>query len=440
MIIAKQRFVFYLLIGTIVLSGCVIQLPAGSAQISLAPTATLAIQPEVVSTAIPTSTEVATAAVEPTAVQEFIIPEIVQGKFNVAFVYSSPIGDGGWTYAHNQGRLIIEKYRGDEIHTGYVENVPEGPASEVVIRQLAQKGFDAIFTCSFGYMDPTATVAEEFPNIFFVHVSGFKKNGKNFASMFGSMEDMKYLAGMIAGARAKEDGSKRVGYIAPFPIPEVTRYLNASTMGMRRTCPDCLMDVRWTFSWFAPELENQAAEEMLDAGASVIMTGADTTGPIAVAGERGMWGIGYDSSNACNIDIEHCLTTPYWDWGQAYIWLLTKMLNGKFKGEDYYFEATSNGVGLLGFMVGEVPAAGIPKAVLPEVRFVLDEMLQGRLDRFSLFTGPIRNNQGELVVAAGVSLTQSDLEGLRGVLGRPACTICMSWLVEGIDPTVKLPE
>ena len=258
--------------------------------------------------------------------------------------------------------------------------------------------------------------------------------------MFGSMEDMKYLAGMIAGARAKEDGSNRVGYIAPFPIPEVTRYLNASTMGMLRTCPDCLMDVRWTFSWFAPELENKAAEEMLDAGASVIMTGADTTGPIAVAGERGMWGIGYDSANACDIDIEHCLTTSYWDWGQAYIWLLTKMLNGKFEGDDYYFEATSNGLGLLGFMVGEVPAPGIPKAIIPEVRLVLMKCCKAVwIDlRFSL--DPSATIRVSMIVEQGVTLTQSDLEGLRGVTGRQPCTICMNWLVEGIDPAITLPE
>ena len=173
----KHRLVVYWVVCILVLSGCVVQLPAGTAQIRVASTTTPQSEPS--PTPTPTSTESEIPTVVPTvAPQEFIIPETIQGKFNVAFVYSSPIGDGGWTYAHNQGRLIIEKYRGDEIHTAYVENVPEGPLAEVVIRQLAQKGFDAIFTCSFGYMDATANVAEEFPDIFFVHVSGFKKNGK----------------------------------------------------------------------------------------------------------------------------------------------------------------------------------------------------------------------------------------------------------------------
>ncbi len=380
------------------------------------------------------------APAEAAAPAEFVLPEIVPGKFNVAFIYVGPIGDGGWSYAHNQGRLIVEEYLGGNVATGYIENVPEGEASEAVIRGLAEKGFDAIFTTSFGFMDPTEKIAAEYPNKFFVHISGFKNNGKNFANLFGSMEDMKYLAGMVAGARAKDDGSLRVGYIATFPIPEVTRYVNAAAMGMRRTCPECIMDVRWNFTWFDPELENKQAEEMLNDGASVIITGADTTGPIAVAGSKGKWGIGYDSDNACGIDAEHCLTTTYWDWGQVYIWLINKMLDGKFEGTDYYFEATSNGVGLLGFMIGQEPAAGVPEWVVPEVQQLLDQMLEGSYTRFNIFSGPIKNNKGEIVVPEGTVLTQSDLEGLKGIRGRDTCTICMSWLAEGIDPSLELPQ
>ena len=145
------------------------------------------------------------------------IPEPVEGKFNVAFVYVGPIGDGGWTYAHNEGRLYLEEQLGDAIHTAYLESVPEGADAERVIRNLARAGFNAIFTTSFGYMDSTATVAEEFPDTFFVHVSGYKKNETNFANLFGGMESIKYLAGLIAGARATADSTPVIGYIAPFP-------------------------------------------------------------------------------------------------------------------------------------------------------------------------------------------------------------------------------
>ncbi len=368
------------------------------------------------------------------------IPEVEEGKFNVAFVYVGPIGDGGWTYAHNQGREYLEEQMGDQVATAYLESVPEGADAERVIRNLARKGFDAVFTTSFGYMDPTETVAEEFPDVDFVHVSGFKKNDTNFANLFGAMEDMKYLTGMIAGARAAEDGSNRVGYVAPFPIPEVIRHANAASLGMRQTCPECQLDIRWIFTWFYPDLERQAAESMFDAGASVVITGADTPGPVQVAGERDLWGVGYDSSNACDVDPEHCLTVPYWNWGPEYVHLVEQMMAGEFTGADIYFEVDSGALGLLGFMDGQEPQPGVPESVIPQVQEILGKMEAGEFTRFDIFTGPIKNNKGEEIVPEGVTLTQSDLEGLSGIPGREDCTICMSWLADGIVPDAEIPQ
>ena len=134
----------------------------------------------------------------------------------------------------------------------YIENVPEGADSEQVFRSLARKGFNLILGTSFGYMDPMATVAEEFPDIAFVHVSGYKSNLKNFGNLFGAMEDMKYLAGMLAGSRAKMDGNPKLGYMATFPIPEELRLGNAFMLGMKKTCPECTMDVRWINTWHDP--------------------------------------------------------------------------------------------------------------------------------------------------------------------------------------------
>lgn len=372
------------------------------------------------------------------------IPEIEDGMFNVAFVYVGPIGDGGWTYAHNEGRLYLEETLSDQVHTVYIESVPEGADAERVIRGLARKGFDAIFTTSFGYMDPTETVAEEFPDTYFVHVSGFKKNDSNFVNLFGAMESMKYLVGMIAGARASADGTNRLGYVAPFPIPEVIRHINATAIGMRKTCPDCELDIRWIFTWFDPELERQAAESLLEAGAGVVITGADTPGPVQVAGERGQYGVGYDSRNACDVDPEHCLTTPYWEWGLAYVDLVEGMIDGAFTAEDYYFDVDSGGLGLLGFMDGQSPLASVPEDVVPMVQELLDQMLASELDRFDIFTGPINDNKGEVIVPDGVSLTQSDLEGidegLGAALSREGCMICMGWLAEGIVPDAEIPQ
>lgn len=424
-----------LLISALLLSAC----PAATAPTDTTPAGEAATPAE------GAPAEEAPAAEAPAAGAGTIqIPEIEEGKFNVAFVYVGPIGDGGWTYAHNEGRLYVEEQLGDAVHTAYLESVPEGTDSERVIRNLARAGFDAIFTTSFGYMDPTATVAEEFPDVYFIHVSGYKKNETNFANLFGAMESMKYLSGMIAGARAKADGSNRVGYIAPFPIPEVIRLGNATALGMREVCPECEMDIRWIFTWFDPNLERQAAESLLESGASVVITGADTTGPIQVAGDQGKWGIGYDSRNACEVDPEHCLTVPYWNWGPTYVELIQQMMDGTFTPSDIYFDVDSGGLGVLGFMEGEEPAPGVPEEVIPQVREVLDQMLAGEITRFDIFTGPINNNQGEEIVPAGVSLTQSDLEGLDETIaeqtGREACTICMSWLAEGFVPEAEIPQ
>ena len=367
------------------------------------------------------------------------LPEPEEGKFNVAFVYVGPVGDGGWTYAHDEGRRYLEEQMGDTVHTAYLESIPEGADAERVIRNLARAGFNAIFTTSFGFMDPTATVAAEFPDVDFVHVSGFQK-AANFANLFGGMESMKYLVGMIAGAKAAETGSNRVGYVAPFPIPEVVRHINAAALGMRSVCAECQLDIRWTFSWFEPNLERESAESLIDAGATVVITGADTPGPVQVAGERGVFGVGYDSRNACTFAEEACLTVPYWNWGPEYVRIVTSMMDGSFTGEDIYFDVDSGSLGLLGFVEDQTPQAAVPASIIPQVQEIMAQMQSGEMTRFDVFTGPINDNKGNVIVPEGVSLTQSDLEGLAGIEGREDCTICMSWLAEGVVPDAELPS
>lgn len=420
-----------MLIGVLVLSAC-------------APAAPSAAPPAEETTTEEGTTEESTTeeapATDASAVQ---IPEIEEGKFNVAFVYVGPIGDGGWTYAHNEGRLYLENELGDAVHTAYLESVPEGADAERVIRNLARSGFNAIFTTSFGYMDSTEVVAEEFPDTYFVHVSGFKKNDTNFANLFGGMETLKYLVGMIAGARAAADGSTTIGYIAPFPIPEVIRHINATAFGMRQTCPDCTLDIRWIFTWFDPTIERQAAESLIESGAGVVITGADTTGPVQAADEAGIYGIGYDSRNSCDVAPDSCLTTPYWEWGPFYTLMVEEMIAGTFVPSDLYFDVDSGALGLLGFMDGQTPSPSVPEEVIPQVRELLDQMLAGEFDRFDVFTGPINNNKGEEIVPAGETLTQSDLEGIDEAVGaatgREACTYCMNWLAEGVSPEAELP-
>jgi len=369
------------------------------------------------------------------AVGNYQVPEVIEGCYNVAFVYVGPHDDGGWTQAHDVGRQHVEAEM-DGVHTAYVENVAEGADSEQVIRSLARKGFDVLFTTSFGFMDASETVAGEFPDVDIIHISGFKTNEENFGNLMGAMEDMKYLAGMLAGSRAMVDGNPRLGYIATFPIPEELRLGNAFALGAQQTCPDCLVDVRWIFTWHDPIVEKDAASSLFDGGAQVVMTGADTPAPAEVAPD-GKWGITYDYIGNCTLDS--CLTSMYWNWGPVYAGIVDKSRAGTWVGGWEYFDADVGGMGLLGFMEGETLQPGVadlPEQDLALIRDTLDKMLKGEFTRFDVFKGPITDNQGNLVLADGVSLEQIDLDGF-AQFGVP-CETCMYWWNENI--TAELPE
>jgi basic membrane protein A len=375
------------------------------------------------------------AETESEAEGNYQIPAIIEGCHNVAFVYVGPQDDGGWSQAHDVGRLYVEE-NVDGVHTAYVEIVAEGADAEQVIRSLARKGFDTIFTTSFGYMDASETVASEFPDVDIIHISGFKSNGENFGNLFGAMEDMKYLAGMLAGSRARMDGNPRLGYIATFPIPEELRLGNAFALGAQKTCPECTIDVRWIFTWHDPIIEQEAAASLFDSGVQVVMTGADTPAP-AEAAPAGKWGITYDYSENCNIDA--CLTSMYWNWGPVYADVVERSMAGTYEGGSEYFDADSGALGLLGFMEGEELQPGVaelPEEDLQLIRDTLAQMLAGEFDRFDVFSGPITDNQGNVVLAEGESLEQADLDGF-AQFDAP-CNTCMYWWNENV--TAELPD
>ena len=263
----------------------------------------------------PAAQEAAPAEEAPAEEGTMQIPDIEEGKFNVAFVMLSVHDDGGWSQAQYDGmKYVMDNV--DGVNCVYLENVAEGADSEQVFRALSRKGFDLIFGGSFGYMDSMEIVANDFPDITYVHISGYKSNMTNFGNLMGAMEDMKYLAGMVAGARAQMDGNPKVGYIATFPIPEELRLGNAFAIGMRKSCPDCTMDVRWINTWHDPIVEREAADSLFDAGAQVVYTGADTPAPALAAADReGVWGITYDWSGSCQVD--QCLTRPLLELGSG---------------------------------------------------------------------------------------------------------------------------
>jgi basic membrane protein A len=401
-----------------------------------------AASPTVAPTSAPAATTAATAApaatTAPAASTTLQIPDVEKGKYNVAAVLIGPHDDGGWSQSHYDGLMYIEKTV-PNTHVAYVENVPEGADSEQVIRALARKGFDLILTTSFGYMDPTATVAEEYPNQTFIHISGYKTNNKNFGNLFGAMEDMKYLAGMVAGSRAKTDKNPKLGYIATFPIPEELRLGNAFALGMRKTCTDCTLDVRWINTWHDPVQEKTAAESLFDAGAQVVFTGADTPAPADVAQAKGKWGITYDWAGSCK--VERCLTTIYWDWGKIYAKIVQGLIAKTYKVGSEYFDADSGALGLYGFMEGQTPTKGVsdlPAADVTMVKDTLAKMLKGDFTRFDVFAGEIKDNQGKVIVPAGEKMVQADLDQFPPGAEGLACKYCMKWWAPGI--VAELPK
>ncbi len=389
----------------------------------------------------PTKAPEAPKAAEPTKAPEkpaLQIPDVVQGKFNVAMVLIGPHDDGGWSQAHYEGLEYI-KANVPNVNVAYVENVPEGTDSEQVFRSLARKGFNLIFGTSFGFMDPMETVANEFPKVMFVHISGYKSNEKNFGNLFGAMEDMKYLAGMIAGARAKKDGNPKLGYMATFPIPEELRLGNAIALGMKKTCPECTMDVRWINTWHDPVIEKQAAESLFDAGAQVVFTGADTPAVADVAQAKGKWGVTYDWVGSCK--VERCLTAPYWNWGPIYADITKKVQAGTYKPGWQYFDADSGGLGIYGLMEGQKLTKGmedLPPEVIKDVKDLLAKMLKGEFTRFDVFAGEIKDNKGKVIVPKGEKMQQADLDQFPPGAEGLKCKYCMYWWAEGI--TAELPK
>src|SRR3954471_14418260 len=327
------------------------------------------------------------------------VPDVVAGKFNVAMVLIGPHNDGGWSQAHYEGlQFLCQNLAGS--HVAYVENVPEGADSEQVFRRLARQGFNFILGTSFGYMDPMNTVATDFPDATFLHLTGYKSNGKNFGNFFGAVEDFKYLAGMLAGSRAKKDGNPKLGYMATFPIPEELRLGNAITRGVKVTCPECTMDVRFINTWHDPQKEREAADSLYAAGADVVFTGADTPAVADAAAAKGKWAVTYDHPASCKNDA--CLTAPYWIWGPEYVRIAKQVQAKAYKAGYEYFDADSKAMGLYGFMEGQTPQKGIadlPAEDVTKVKDTLAKMLAGQFGRFDVFAGPIKDNKGKELVA-----------------------------------------
>ncbi|MGC9394194.1 MAG: BMP family ABC transporter substrate-binding protein [Anaerolineae bacterium] len=326
--------------------------------------------------------------------------------YKVAFVYIGPPGDLGWTYEHDRGRKALEEALGDAIETTYIENVEEGPDAARVIRQYAQEDYDMIFATSFGYMDYMYEVAEEFPDVKFEHCSGYKTRD-NMAAYFGRIYQARYLSGIVAG---KMTTNGNIGYVAAFPIPEVVRGINAFTLGVRSVNPDAKVTVVWTNTWYDPVKEREAAVALLDAGADIIAQHQDTTEPQKAAQERGALSIGYDSDMRAFVG-DSVLTSPIWNWGKYYIETVEAAIDGKWETHSYWEGLNDDVVKLADY------SAKVPQ----DVRDLVDTATQEIIDNDQIFCGPIKDQAGNEVVAAGQCLSDGDKLGMQffveGVVG-----------------------
>ena len=325
---------------------------------------------------------------------------------NIGFVYISPIGDAGWTTQHDQARKEMEKALGSKITTKYVENVPESADAERVIRDLAQTGSKLVITTSFGYMNPTLKVAKQFPNVKFIHLTGYK-TAVNVANTNARFYEGRYLAGVLA---AKMSKSHVAGYVAAFPIPEVLQGVNAFTRGMRSVDPKAEVKVVWVNSWFDPGKERDAAITLIGQGADVVTHHTDSTAVVQAADEKGKYAIAYHSDMK-KYGPKAQLAAVTHHWGAYYTKQAQAVLDGSWK--------TSSTWG--GIKDGMVKLEGINSSVPAEVKqFVAareKELVAGSLNPF---TGPIKDNDGKVRLEKGVlddaALSKMDyfVEGVAG--------------------------
>ena len=339
------------------------------------------------------------------------IAQVSADKMKVGFIYIGPPGDHGWTYAHDQGRLMLEEQLGDQVETTFVEGVPEGPDAERTIAKLAETGHKLIFTTSFGYMEPTLKVAKRFPDVKFEHATGYKQ-ADNVATYSARFYEGRYVQGQIA---AKISKSGVMGYIASFPIPEVVRGINAFMLGAQSVNPNMKVKVVWVYTWFDPPKEADAAKVLMDQGADIITQHTDSTAAIQAAADRGVMAFG-QASDMIHFAPDTQLTANMNTWGPYYVARTQAVLDGTWTSGD-----TWHGMGP--GMVVMAPFTNMPDSVRQMATETTAALTSGKLHAF---TGPIHNQAGELVVAAGE--VAADFPMLA----------TMNFYVQGIDD--KLPD
>jgi basic membrane protein A len=300
-------------------------------------------------------------------------------ELKVAFVHVGPTADKGWSWAHDQGAKYLEaNMPGVKITT--LESIPEGPDSQRVFEDLAADGNQLIFGTSFGYMEPMLAAAENYPDVAFMHATGYMTSA-NMGNYFGAAEEGRYLSGMAAGA-ASESG--KIGYVAAFPIPEVLRGINAFTLGVREMNPEATVQVVWTSTWFDPPKEGDAAQALLDSGVDVIAMHQDSSAPGQKAEAAGAYWVGYNT-DMTEFAPSAWLTAAIWDWGPFYLKMAQEVQAGTWEPVSYYGNMAD----------GMVDIAPFGPGVSEETQALIEERKQQIIDgSFSVLPDPIVDQDG----------------------------------------------
>ena len=298
-----------------------------------------------------------------------------------AWVYVGPVGDAGWTFAHDQGRKAVEAHFGDKVVTTFVEKVPEGADAERVIRDLAQQGHKIIFATSFGFMEPMLKVSAEFPDVKFEHATGYK-TADNMRIYDASFYQDTYMAGVIAGHMTK---TNTLGFVGSFPIPEVLRNINAFMLGAQSVNPKVKMKVVWVNTWFDPPKESDAAQSLINQGADVLLQNTDSTAVLQTAEKNGKYAFGWDSDMSAFAPNAH-LASAVVNWGPYYVKAIDEVMNGTWKVERTVW----------GVKEGLNDLIKIADVVPEDAKKRVEEIKAGLKDgSFEPFTGPIVDNTGK---------------------------------------------
>jgi simple sugar transport system substrate-binding protein len=320
-------------------------------------------------------------------------------KTKVGFVFVGPVGDGGWTYEHNQGRLAVEAEFGDKVETVYVESVPEGPDAERVMTDMALKGADLIFTTSFGYMDPTINVAKKFPKVKFEHATGYK-TAANVSTYSARFYEGRAVQGHIAGRMTK---SNVVGYIGSFPIPEVIRGINSAFIHARKANPNVEFKIVWAYTWFDPAKEADAAKVLIEQGADVILQHTDSTAPQAAAQAAGNVITFGQASDMAEYGPLPRVSSIIDNWAPYYIARTRAVMDGTWESVQTW---DGIGAGMVG--IGEISSA-VPADVKAEALALRDQLASGA---YHAFTGPLNKQDGSAWLAAGETADDGTLAGM----------------------------